>query len=59
MQVQTPQQPLTVQETAEFLNLSKNTTRKLINQGDLRCVRAGKRLLVPMEAIHEYLNPNN
>ena len=46
---------LSVNETAERLGVHPQTVRAMIKRGDLRAVRAGRRLLVPVRAIDEYL----
>jgi len=45
----------TITETQEALGLARNTVMSLINNGKLRAVRAGRRWLIPSEAIDAYL----
>ena len=46
---------LSVYETAERLGIHPQTVRSMIKRGELRAVRAGRRVLVPVRAIDEYL----
>jgi excisionase family DNA binding protein len=45
----------TPQELEPLLRLSKNTVNKLLNSGQLRAVRCGRKWLIPQGAILEYL----
>lgn len=39
------------------MGLSWNTLKKLINEGDIRAIRIGKRkILIPKESIDNYIN---
>lgn len=44
-----------VSETCELLNVSRSTFRKLVDQGDIRTVRLGGRVLVPATEIDRIL----
>jgi len=46
---------MTVQETAEALGISRNTAYELVHQGHIPSVRLGRRLLVPKQALHAWL----
>jgi len=48
---------LTVAETAKLLRVSLITVRRRIAEGQLRAVRVGKGIRVPMEALKEFLAP--
>jgi excisionase family DNA binding protein len=47
---------LTIQETAESLGISDKTVRQLIDSGQLRCIRAGTRVVIPVVAINEWVD---
>ena len=44
-----------VDEIANLLGVSRSGAYKLINEGYIRCIRAGKLILVPVEALDEFL----
>jgi excisionase family DNA binding protein len=44
-----------VEEAAEALSLSRWTLYELIRSGRLRSVKQGQRRLVPVTALHEYV----
>lgn len=44
-----------VDEIAGLLGISRSGAYKLINQGYIRCIRAGKLILVPVEALDDFL----
>ena len=48
-------QLLTVPETADCLRISKSLVRRLYTRGDLRFVRVGNLVRIPIEAIDEML----
>jgi excisionase family DNA binding protein len=51
-----PQECLTsVEEASRRLSVSTFTTRRLIKAGQLRAVRVGKRVLVPMREIERVI----
>jgi excisionase family DNA binding protein len=41
-------------EAASLLSVSVQSIDKLVHRGRLRCVRVGKRLLIPPEALQEF-----
>jgi len=41
-------------EAASLLSVSVQSVDKLVHKGKLRCVRVGKRLLIPPTALHEF-----
>lgn len=47
----------TVPQAAEMLGLSEVYLRVMLKRGDIRCVKAGRRVLVPATAIREFLAP--
>ena len=50
--------PLTlrVEELMPILGIGRNTAYELIRSGQIRSVRAGRKIRVPKEAIAEYLS---
>ena len=44
-----------VDEIATLLGISRSGAYKLINDGYIRCIRAGKLILVPVEALDEFI----
>ena len=44
-----------VDEIAELFGISRSGAYKLVNAGYIRCIRAGKLVLVPVEALEEFL----
>ncbi len=47
---------LSVTDVARTLSLDVTYTRRLINRGDIKSVRVGKRVLVPRQCLDEYLS---
>lgn len=47
----------TVSQAAEMLGLSEVYLRVMLKRGDIRSVKAGRRVLVPATAIREFLAP--
>ncbi|MDW8356790.1 helix-turn-helix domain-containing protein [Thermus sp.] len=47
---------LTPEELAEALGISLSTTYNLIRVGRIRHTRVGRRILVPLSAVEEFLN---
>ena len=47
---------LTIQQVAELLQVSPRVVYQMINEGQIRCVRAGKRVRIPVDAYHEFLS---
>jgi excisionase family DNA binding protein len=41
-------------EAASLLSVSVQSIDKLVQRGELRCVRVGKRLLIPPEVLQEF-----
>jgi excisionase family DNA binding protein len=50
------QRVVTVDEMAKITRLGRKTAYKVVNDGTIRSVRAGNRILVPTSAIREYLD---
>ena len=53
-----PQDKLThkPEEVAPLLGLGRNSVYALLNSGQLRSIRVGRKILVPTSAIEEFLN---
>ena len=49
---------LSVEEAAGRLGVSRSLIWKMVNQGTIRTVRAGNRVLVPVSAVEEFLSPS-
>lgn len=47
---------LTRNETAQVLNISPRHLTNLIRKGEIPCVRLGRRLVVPIQALEEFLS---
>ena len=45
---------LSVEEAAGRLGVSRSLIWKMVNQGTIRTVRAGHRVLVPVSAVEEF-----
>jgi excisionase family DNA binding protein len=45
----------TVQEAATVLRFSRTHAYAVIDSGELRCIRSGRRVLVPTDAIREFV----
>jgi excisionase family DNA binding protein len=45
-----------VEEAAEALRLSRSAIYELIRSGRLRTIKQGKRRLIPLSALHEYVD---
>ena len=43
-------------ELAEFLGLGRTMTYRLLAEGKIRSVKAGKRIIIPADAVQEFLN---
>ena len=52
-----PCMALTIEEAGEVLRVSRCTVLELIGEERLRVVRIGRRIIVPIRAIEEFLNP--
>lgn len=48
-------QVYTPKEAEILLRLSKNTVNALLNSGELRAIRCGRKWLIPRQAITEFL----
>ena len=54
--VSTERVALSVEEAAGRLGVSRSLIWKMVNQGTIRTVRAGHRVLVPVRAVEEFLS---
>ena len=50
---------LSVQMAAQMLGISRSMVHKLIRLGELRSVKAGRRTLVPVAAVDEFIEKNS
>ncbi|OFS13406.1 hypothetical protein HMPREF3105_05525 [Micrococcus sp. HMSC31B01] len=50
-----PERVLRVTEVAEHLDCNADLVYRLIHRGDLRAVRVGRLIRVPLSALNEYL----
>lgn len=46
----------TVRDVMPLLRLSRNSVHKLLQSGELRSVRFGRKWLIPAEALHAFLS---
>jgi excisionase family DNA binding protein len=46
---------ISVEETSKWLSVSTFTTRRLVKSGQLRSVRVGKRLLIPLSEVERVI----
>ncbi|BDP41039.1 hypothetical protein DAETH_10080 [Deinococcus aetherius] len=55
---QDPPQRLTIpfEEARLLVGVGRNTMYRLLNNGTIRCVRAGRKILIPLSAIEEFIN---
>ncbi len=53
--------PLTlrVEELMPILGIGRNTAYELIRSGQIRCVRIGRQLRVPKDAVSDFLSRQN
>lgn len=49
-------QALSTEQAADAMSVSERTVRHLIDQGRLRHVRIGRRIVIPVSAIAEFLD---
>ena len=49
---------LTIDEAAEVLRLSRCTVLELVGEKRLRVVRVGRRVIIPIRAIEDFLGPD-
>ena len=45
----------TVEEAAELLGIGRNTCYEAVKRGEIPSIRIGGRILVPREALHQFL----
>lgn len=46
---------VSIREAAELLGISQRMTIKLVDAGELRSLKIGRRRLVPMAAVRDYI----
>ncbi|RME09326.1 MAG: DNA-binding protein [Aquificota bacterium] len=47
---------LSVEELATYLGVSRGTAYGLVHRGQIRFKRVGRRILIPLSAVEEFLN---
>lgn len=45
-----------IEEAAEMIGIGERSTYALVRSGQLRSVRVGRKILIPLSAIAEFLN---
>jgi excisionase family DNA binding protein len=55
MPTTTPEPVYTVAQIAEHLGVAKEGVYELVRSGELRCVRVGRLIRVPVSALDEFL----
>ncbi len=48
-----------VEEVAEMLGVSRSAAYNLVGEGYIRAVRAGRLILIPAEAVEEFIQNNS
>lgn len=46
---------LTVEEVSKLLRVGRNTAYRLIQEGSIRCIRCGRKIIIPKDALEEFL----
>ena len=49
---------LTIKETAAPLGISDRMVYEMVERGDIQTIRIGKRILVPISALDQFVNEN-
>jgi len=47
---------LTVEEIATILRVGRNTAYRLVQAGDIRCIRCGRKIIIPRESLEKFLS---
>ena len=47
---------LTVKDVMEILRVGKNTAYQLLNSGEIRSRKVGKKYLIPKKSVIDYIN---
>ena len=53
----TPKRTATVEEAARLLGISRTTAYECVHRGEIRSIRIGRRILIPLNVIDELLTP--
>ncbi|MGE0731159.1 MAG: helix-turn-helix domain-containing protein [Acidimicrobiia bacterium] len=51
----TPKRTVTVEEAARLLGISRTTAYDCVHRGEIRSIRLGRRILIPLNVIDELL----
>lgn len=46
---------LTVEEVSKLLRVGRNTAYRLIQEGSIRYIRCGRKIIIPKDALEEFL----
>lgn len=46
---------LTVEELCRMLHIGKSTAMSLINEGQIKAIKPGRRWIIPLSAINDYI----
>lgn len=46
---------VTIEELCKILHIGKSTAMKLINEGKIKAVKPGRRWIIPLTSINEYI----
>ncbi len=47
---------LTVEEIAKILRVGRNTAYQLVREGDIHCIRCGRKIIIPRESLEKFLS---
>lgn len=50
---------LTVAEVATILRVGRNTAYHLVQEGEIRYIRCGRKIIIPRDALAEFLSKAN
>lgn len=50
---------VSVQEGMEMIGVGRNTFLRLLHSGEIRFVRTGRRIVIPVSALEEWLEGNS
>jgi len=47
---------LTVEEIAKILRVGRNTAYRLVQEGNIRCIHCGRKIIIPRESLEKFLS---